>query len=160
MILTGSNLVAAARKIAEEAHRGQTRADKRTPYLNHPLDVADRFCKKWATEMGGISGLLCRGEALALVHDVLEDSDFTIEQLSDLGLESIITELRPLTNEDGLTYLDYLLRLRHSNNQLALAVKLCDMDSNLADLHNILSAGRRKAMETKYSLARYILTHP
>jgi len=159
MILTGQTLVDKAVAYATEAHRNQSRANGETPYITHPLDVMSRFEGYYADSPTYSFEDLYRGRALAALHDVAEDQDVTFAQLSDAGFESIIPELELLTKFDGTSYLDYLLRLRRSGNRLALDVKLCDMASNLADLSNIPSAGRRKAMQTKYELARYVLTH-
>lgn len=49
--------------------------------------------------------------------------------------------------------------LKKSNNQLAIQVKLADMEANLADLDNLPSKAARKGLKTKYELARYILIH-
>lgn len=162
MILTGQALIDCAGDLMRLHHAGQFRADGVTPYHTHPDDVALRFAQSSAGRALAQIGHLdyYRGIALSRTHDVAEDTGVTLVLLSDWGMESIIPELTLLTKWEGGTYLDYLLRLRASGNQLALAVKLCDMDSNEADIHRIPSAGRRKAMATKYQLARYVLTHP
>ncbi len=163
MILTGTDLTCRALDIAMEAHRGQFRADQVTPYVDHPIDVAARFYQVY---MDGAYRMMraedeFNGQAVSYLHDVVEDCHgWTFERLAAEGFEAVIPSLRLLTNDEGLSYLDYLLRLKRSGDYLALTVKLCDMSSNEADLERIPSAGRRKAMATKYSLARYVLTHP
>lgn len=157
MILTGQALVDKARELAECAHAGSTRADKVTPSITHPKDVAMRFLRSWSHTLDED---VFRGEALALAHDICENTDNTVDDLSALGLESIASELRLLTNEEGLSYLDYILRLRDSGNALAITVKLCDFASNESTLDKVPSKGRAKAMLCKWQLARYILCNP
>lgn len=159
MILTGTVLVDTAHELAHKYHAGQTRADKITPYVMHPIDVAYRFHVAYLD--GGYRMLAAsdefRGMALALLHDAAEDTAVTFDDLAAEGMESIIPELKLLTKYDGDSYLAYLLRLKASDNHLALQVKLCDMASNLSDLHNISNIGVRKGLKTKYELARHIL---
>lgn len=160
MILTGQPLINCAGDLMRQHHAGQFRADGVTPYHTHPDDVAMRFAEStYGRSLAYAEDPdYYRGIALSRTHDVAEDTDVTLALLSDWGMESIIPELKLLTKFESDSYLVYLLRLKASGNTLALTVKLCDMDSNLADLHRIPSKERQKSMRTKYELARHILT--
>lgn len=162
MILSGQSLVDRAREVATKAHEGQFRADKKTPYITHPQDVASRFI---ADYYAGSYRILSsddeyRGQAVAWLRDAVKDGGITFEQLEQEGFHDIIPTLQLLTHFEGDSYLDYILLLKRSHNNLAIQVKLADMEANLADLHNIPSAGARKGLKTKYEMARHILTHP
>lgn len=161
MILKGEVLVERAFALAQKLHQGQFRADGVTPYFEHPKEVRSIFLENYYDNTYRIlSGDdEYRGQAIALLHDVVEDADMTFEELGNMGYELILPELKLLTKFEGNSYLDYLLGLKHSRNELAICVKLADMEANLKDLHNIRHSGQRKGLEIKYTLARYILTH-
>ena len=105
-----------ARKIAEKAHEGQM--DKGGhPYILHPLRVMNR-CE---TEMEKIA---------ALLHDVLEDSDHTLEDLRREGFaEEILEALVCLTHLEGEDYMAYIERI--CQNPLAARVKHADLQDNM-----------------------------
>lgn len=139
-------------------HAGQTRADGITPYCTHPLSVKAKLARQpYWTSLSTEDQF--RAEAMALLHDAVEDGRATWEQLQEWGYESIIPSLKLLTHFDGDSYLVYLIALLDSGDMVALVVKLADMDANLEDLPNHPSPGARKGLKTKYELARYILTH-
>ena len=104
-----------AMTIACSAHQGQL--DKAGyPYIHHPLHVAEQMTDEYAC-------------AAALLHDVVEDTDWTLAQLKEAGIPTpILDALALLTHDDGTTYLDYVRRLR--DNPIARAVKLADLRHN------------------------------
>lgn len=130
-----NKLVETALKIAEEAHAGQTREDGKTPYIYHPKAVAKKF----------VDPVLI---AVALLHDVIEDSDLTMEDLIDKGIPAEVAEaVDVLTKRPHQNYVDYI----HSVMKLpiARAVKIEDLKHNMKT-----SYGNRK---DKYMLALDIL---
>lgn len=103
--------------IAAEAHYGQK--DKAgEDYLLHPLRVASSM----ETDIE---------RTTAILHDVIEDSKTTIDDLNyhygfpDEILEAVIT----LTRKRDETYEDYILRI--ARNSLAVKIKLADLEDNL-----------------------------
>lgn len=108
-------LTRTAMTIACAAHQGQV--DKAGyPYIHHPFHVAEQMTDEFAC-------------AAALLHDVVEDSDWTLAQLKEAGIPNPVLEaLALLTHNDGTTYLDYVRRLR--GNPIARAVKLADLRHN------------------------------
>jgi (p)ppGpp synthase/HD superfamily hydrolase len=102
--------------IAAEAHQSQT--DKAgAPYILHPLRVMQRM----DTEAEKIA---------AILHDVVEDSTWTIEQLRAEGFsEEILAAIDCLTKHEGESYDEFILRA--SSNPLARKVKLADLEDNL-----------------------------
>ena len=121
-----NNLVENALFIAQRVHAGQFRRDKVTPYINHPIDVANRV-KKFGQEY----------MAVAYLHDVLEDTNITARDLLDSGMSADIVEaVKTLTKEKGIYYSgyyfdEYLWLVKQ--NEIARRVKIADMISNLAD---------------------------
>ena len=141
------NIEEKALKMAEEAHKGQLRHDGTTPYISHPRAVADTFIG--LKEYNGISGEDIR--AIALLHDVVEDSNINLWDLICAGFsDKIISIVDILTKRDGITYLDYILRVKEK--PIAKLIKLADIRHNLSTLDP-----KKKAQRDKYLLAIYIL---
>ena len=102
--------------IAVDAHRGQKdRYD--APYILHPLRVMSRL--QSPTE-----------KTVAVLHDVVEDTDWTFEDLRDEGFpEPILEALDCLTKRDGEPY-EKLVK-RSAANPLARRVKIADLEDNM-----------------------------
>lgn len=102
--------------LAVKAHRGQT--DKNgQPYILHPLRVMLRL----ETEEEKIVGIL---------HDVVEDTDVTVEELRATGYsEEILAALDCVTKREGEAYEDFVRR--SASNLLAKRVKLADLEDNM-----------------------------
>ena len=101
--------------IAYHAHRDHV--DKGgMPYIFHPLHLAEQM----DTEYSVIT---------ALIHDVIEDSDISLEDLKAEGFpEPILEALSLLTHEKQVPYLEYVQRLK--GNELARKIKLADLTHN------------------------------
>ncbi|RMF57290.1 MAG: HD domain-containing protein [Calditrichaeota bacterium] len=105
-----------ALEIAFEAHKGQKdKAGK--PYILHPL----RIMSKMPTEELMI---------IAILHDVVEDSPWTLEDLRKEGFtEEVLSALDCITKRPGEAYEDYMERVK--TNRLAIQVKLGDLQDNM-----------------------------
>ena len=116
MNLTEKALIYAAMK-----HSGQTRKNG-TPYIWHPIRVAQQLLDAGYDEICQAAGLL---------HDVLEDTDATEEELlAEFGTE--VTEIvKLLTKRAGLCEQDYIAAILADDR--ARAVKNCDRLNNLWD---------------------------
>lgn len=121
-------------KIASEAHATQLDKAKIT-YLLHPILVSlmvethDRsVLKRWACAL--TEQELIWAQCVALLHDVLEDSTVTVENLrNDHHLPSEICDaVDILTKIEGEDYADYLIRVKA--NPLSRVVKLADLLDN------------------------------
>lgn len=101
--------------IAFNAHNGQY--DKSgVPYIFHPYEVA-RYMN---TEEEIIT---------ALLHDVVEDTNIKLNDLSDAGFSNnVIEALKLLTHDENVPYLDYVKHIKI--NPLAKTVKLADLKHN------------------------------
>lgn len=115
-----TGLVELARAIATEAHQGQSRRDGVTPYIEHAAAVASRAPKSEESK------------AAAWLHDVLEDTDVSRQDLIAKGVpESVVAAVEALTKQEGLSYEANVERV--GANELAKGVKVADMLSDLAD---------------------------
>ena len=134
--MEGQELVKAALNIATRAHLGQFRRDGKTPYIEHPRAVAKNFTEP-------------RLIALALLHDVVEDSSMTLHDLKeDFGIpQGTLDSLNRLTERKLESYADYIVACLCDSD--ARAVKIEDIKHNIQT-----SSGNQKA---KYELALYIL---
>ena len=102
-------------RLMSEKHKDQT--DKSgLPYIFHPWHVAESMEDEIST-------------CVALLHDVVEDTDTTIEEIRDAGFpEEVCEALALLTHEEGVDYMEYVRRL--SDNPIARKVKLSDLKHN------------------------------
>lgn len=107
------------KSIMFESHNGQTRHDGITPYVVHPLALADNFETPFI-------------QCVCFLHDVVEDCDVTTSDLLDRGVDGYIVELvEQLTHKTGQSYDDYIDQV--CENSVAVKIKLADMLINLAD---------------------------
>ena len=105
-----------AYQIAKKAHQGQK--DKAgVYYINHPLTVASNVGN-------GESAII-----VALLHDVVEDTDVTLEELQTFLLPRELEALRLLTHDKAVPYMDYIEQISH--NKLASRVKIADLKNNM-----------------------------
>lgn len=107
-----------ALQIAQEKHAGQT--DKQgLPYVFHPIRVALR-----------LDGDMYK--SAALLHDILEDTDTTEEELRSRGISTdVINIVKALTKPDELPYFDYIKTIR--DNSDAMKIKIADLHDNMRD---------------------------
>lgn len=107
-------LTSRAMRLAYEAHHGQT--DKNgIPYIFHPIHLAESMDDE----------ISC---CAALLHDVAEDTDVTLEMLSEMFPPAVMDALRLLTHSDDVDYFDYVRAIR--TNPIAVKVKLADLAHN------------------------------
>ena len=104
-----------AMKLCFETHKDQL--DKTgLPYVFHPFYLAEQMDDEIST--------VC-----ALLHDVVEDSDITFEDLLEMGFSGeIIDVLKLLTHSDDTPYMDYVREIK--KNHTATKVKIADLKHN------------------------------
>ena len=128
--------------IALKAHKGQRDLDG-NPVKLHPLTVA----LKGNNESEIVAGVL---------HDVVEDTEWTFEDLLEAGIEpEVVDALRLLTHSKDVPYFDYVQRIADSHNPIAINVKCNDLDHNLDRGRK----GDHLKQVAKHSAAREII-HP
>ena len=104
-----------ALKLCFEAHKKQV--DKSgMPYVFHPFHLAEQMKTEETT-------------VVALLHDLVEDTDYTIEDLTSMGFSKSITDaIALMTHANDVEYMDYVREIK--NNPIAKAVKLADLKHN------------------------------
>lgn len=103
-----------AMKLAYDAHQGQV--DKTgTPYIFHPFHLAEQMDDEISV-------------CVALLHDVVEDTDITFDDLRKDFPEEVILPLTYLTHQKGVPYNEYVENIK--KNEIAVKVKLADIEHN------------------------------
>ena len=140
-----TKLTKKAMKISFEAHKDQV--DKSgIPYVYHPFHVAEQMDDEITT-------------CVALLHDVAEDSDITLDDLTEQGFPCEVTDpLILLTHDDNVPYMEYIKRIK--TNPVAVKVKIADLEHNsdLARLDSVDDAALIRA--DKYRKAIFMLRSP
>ena len=113
-------LIQRAYVFAATAHAGQTRLSGE-PYLSHPLAVASILA-----EMGFDEPTISAG----LLHDTVEDTELSFEQLRAFVPEEVIAAIALVTKQGTVDYLEYIDGLIQQNNVTAMQVKYCDLMHN------------------------------
>ena len=109
-------------QLAVKAHAGQVDKSGQV-YILHPLRV-----------MFAVDGEVVR--IVAILHDVVEDSDITFDDLRAMGYSEEITDaLACLTRRDDETYMEFVKRAM--TNPLARQVKIADIEDNM-DIRRLL----------------------
>jgi (p)ppGpp synthase/HD superfamily hydrolase len=137
-----TDLTKKALKISFNAHKDQV--DKSgMPYVYHPFHLAEQMDDEYST-------------CVALLHDVVEDTDMTLDELSEIFPKEVTDAISMMTHDDSIPYLDYVREIK--NNPIAAKVKLADLKHN-SDLTR-LDVIDNKALERveKYKKAISILT--
>lgn len=117
-----------------------------SPYINHLIKVASKVkCEKEKT--------------IALLHDVIEDTDVSAEDLINLGFpKDIVDSVVIVTRKDDETYSDFIERIANSNDLSAIRVKVADLEDNM-DLSRIANHSEDdiKRVEKRYKPAYALL---
>lgn len=127
--------------VAYNAHKNQV--DKAgVPYIYHPIHVAEQMEKEEEC-------------IVALLHDVVEDTDVTFEQLETEFSKKIIDVLKLLTKKKDVDYYEYIIKIKE--NVIAKKVKIADIEHNLdrSRLDSITDKDIKR--EEKYKKALAIL---
>lgn len=131
-----------AMRLCYEAHNGQFDRDG-IPYSFHPLHLAEQMDDENAT-------------VVALLHDVVEDTNYTLEDLKDMGFnKEVLTAIALLTHDKAVSYEEYVLKLK--SNPIARKVKLADLRHN-SDLTRLRKVTKKDLKRNeKYKRAIQIL---
>jgi hypothetical protein len=134
------------KKFIQRAHdqeQGQMYGDM--PYSSHPKQVANIGKKFFGTRFGP------EAVKVALLHDVLEDTPYTPEQLAKKGFsDEVIEAVQLLTKNKALSYADNIRNIINSGNPLAMMVKYCDNYMNYTGDKSHWTADRAAASQKKY----------
>ena len=133
-----------AMKTAYKAHEGQLDRSG-VPYIFHPIHLAEQMDDE----------ISC---TVALLHDVVEDTKVTIEELSTLFPVEVIEAVRLLTHDSAVPYNDYVRNVK--DNPIAKKVKLADLAHNSDEVRSRAAGCSEKQIlrwRKKYGEAKKIL---
>ena len=136
-----TELTKKALQISFNAHKDQF--DKSgIPYVYHPYEVAENMETEAET-------------CVALLHDVIEDTDTTLDELAVVFPIEVINALRLMTHNPAVPYLDYVKKIK--DNPIAAKVKLADLrhNSDMSRLNSVEEKDLRRI--EKYKTAIQIL---
>ena len=148
------DLITKAFNFANQAHAGVKRRSGE-PYIMHPIAVAEIVCK----EIGLGSTSICA----ALLHDVVEDTEYTVEDIRNMFGDKIAQIVDGLTKISGGIFGDQAsaqaenfrkLLLTMSDDIRVILIKIADRLHNMCTLGSMLPAKQFKiAGETLYLYA-------
>ncbi len=113
------------------AHAGQVRKGSGEPYIVHPIRVAARAIM---AADGFTPVFKEKLRIIAVLHDVVEDSDVSLDDITVAFGAEVSAAVSLLTRDEGASYPDFIHRLACSNNELAIRVKIADLGDNMSDL--------------------------
>ena len=138
-------LTNAAMKLAYAAHNGQLDYNG-IPYIFHPIHLAESMDDEFSC-------------CVALLHDVVEDTQVTLEELKAIFPPEVTDAVALMTHNDGSDYFDYVRRIK--SNPIARKVKLADLSHN-SDQSRCIGSDLTEAQllrwQKKYEKATKLLT--
>ena len=125
-----------------EAHK-ELKDKSGLPYVFHPFHLAEQMETEETT-------------VVALLHDVVEDTGYSLADLEDMGFsKSVLDALALLTHDPSVDYMDYVRAIKA--NPIARTVKLADLRHN-SDLTRLDTVDEKAlARVEKYQKARILL---
>lgn len=143
--LTGIGIVVQAAHFAADKHRDQRRKGVRnTPYINHPLEVANRL-----SDIGGVDDPVVL--AAAILHDTIEDTDTTRAELARVFGNDIAALVAELTDEPGLTWqqrkrqeIDHAPHLSFRAKMIKIVDKMCNVSDTITNPPGEWTLSRRR----------------
>ena len=129
----------------EEAHKGQFRKSGES-YFNHPIATAII-----------VIGLGMDTDSIvsALLHDVVEDTEYTLQDIAGMGFsQQVLDALAMMTHDKAVPYMDYVERLKE--NPIAKTVKLADLrhNSDLSRLDTVDKKALARIEKYKQAIAK------
>ena len=132
-----------ALNLAIVKHEGQCRKGTGEPYINHVIRVAESVYG-W------------KAKTIAYLHDLVEDTNITLDILLEIGFTDEIVEcVDVLTRRVDQSYDDYIARVKNCQYDIVRQIKLADLKDNLRDIDDI--PGMSNSRKLRYVNAQAIL---
>ena len=153
------NMIEKARKLAYSAHKGQTRWGGE-PFIVHPKGVVEKLRDKnipnrlWTMGENVYLEEVRKHDfyIVAWLHDVVEDTGYTLGDLLDMGFDYYIVQaVDAITRREDEDYREYILRVK--KDEIAREVKIADIEHNLESFNT----KKNKSRADKYRLAIEVL---
>lgn len=133
-----------AMRIAYQSHHGQFDYNG-IPYIFHPIHLAEQMDDEYTC-------------CVALLHDTVEDTEVTLEELKAVFPPEVTDAIALLTHSHDVDYFDYVRAIK--DNPIARKVKLADLAHNSDQTRCVgsdLTAERKARWKAKYEKATKIL---
>ena len=133
-----------AMKIAYDAHLGQLDYNG-VPYIFHPYHLAEQMDDE----------ISC---TVALLHDVVEDTSITLDDLEQMFPKQVVQIVMLLTHDAKVDYFEYIRKIK--TNAIATKVKLADIKHNSNEARSLGSNLTKEQLlywKEKYAKAKEIL---
>lgn len=137
------NLINKALLFATEKHKDQRRLDGQF-YITHPVIVANNVTDP-------------KAKIVALLHDTLEDTNTTFDELYHEFGSQITHAVALLSKHEIMPYKTYINNIKISNDPLAIAVKIADLKHNLSTIDNVPDLKKRESLRKRYMKALRVL---
>jgi guanosine-3',5'-bis(diphosphate) 3'-pyrophosphohydrolase len=134
--ITGPGLAAEAYEFAARAHEGQDRKGDGSPYIRHPVEVARLLHRE------GVDDEVTM--AAAFLHDVVEDSDTTLDEIRDSFGDEVTAIVEAMTEDKSIE--PYKERKEHHREQVAAfgagaaRIYAADKLANLRDMRTLYAS--------------------
>lgn len=115
--LQKDNLVKQTDYLVEKLFEGKKDKSGK-PYVGHLRRVSSKFNDETA-------------KVIALLHDTLEDTTTTMEELKEVGYSKEILDALLLLTRKNMSYDEYIQRIIDSKNSLVILIKIKDMEDNM-----------------------------
>ena len=103
------------------AHKDQVDKSGK-PYWEHPVRVMKRLPKEATYDV----------TIAALLHDILEDTDYTEDDLKEMGISpNAINMIKLVSRDKNKTYSEFIKSIASSKNKGAIMIKIADNEDNL-----------------------------
>lgn len=139
---------------ASKKHEGQFRADGVTPYIKHPILVAE-LLKKYKKSKN-IDSIIAAG----LLHDTLEDTYTSYRELVDNFGEIVASMVMELTTASYMPHLvgkgNYLKHKMLEMSNYSLCIKLADRLANLMDAKSLPEERKQKIIFDTYEIIEFL----
>lgn len=140
-----------AEAIATYAHQNQTRnrgPEKGQPYIEHPKRVWNA-CVLYHNLPPVVTDA-------AWLHDVLEDTEITKQDLIDIGINpATIDIVESLSKKPNETYFDFIFRLVDKSGPYSNETRIVKLEDLMDNMKNL----EEGSLKDKYRFAHYILSN-
>jgi guanosine-3',5'-bis(diphosphate) 3'-pyrophosphohydrolase len=136
-----------ALKFAAEKHRNQRRKDRdASPYINHPIDICNTLC-------GCCRDLEPEVIVAAVLHDTIEDTNTTADEIRTLFGDKIVKLVLEVTDDKTLpkeVRKDLQVKTARHKSKGAKHIRIADKISNVTDIINSPPAGWSRERKLEY----------
>lgn len=147
-----------AKALAIQYHDGQVDAGGE-PYINHLMFVSEKAMEQNDDDHWGYNEtdvIRLKASIVGLLHDILEDTDCTVDVLKEHALDDdIIEAVQTMSHQQGETYFEYLCRVEQ--NPISKMVKIADLEHNM-DVRRLKKFGEyeKKRIQKYWASWKYL----